>query len=328
MYRLRKKSWLMAFGKVGVSAGLLGLLLYKVDVHELAENLRKLTPTFILFAWLFYAFCQLLSSFRWQLFLTVKGIHVPLSRLFSFYLMGMFLNNFLPGAVGGDVAKSYYLYRDTGQGKYAVISVILERFTGLLGLSVLSIGALAIGFHYLESPLVLAAVGGTALFLFAVALMIWWDPLYRPLLCLVGRLFPRRIVDRVQQLYTALASYKDHHTILIMAVVLSVGIQGLYAVFYAMIGYGLGTPIPVMYFILFLPLVTLVTMVPITVGGLGIREALMIVLFREVGVSSVDILAVSLTGYLLNTLLSLSGAVLLALYRKPVILPSEVSGDA
>jgi uncharacterized membrane protein YbhN (UPF0104 family) len=328
MKMLKANSWLQTAGKVGVSAVLLGLLLAQVDRQSLAGNLGKLTPTFILLAWLYYAFCQVLSSYRWQLFLTVKGIHVPLLRLFAFYLMGMFLNNFLPGAVGGDMAKSYYLYRDTGQGKYAIISVLLERFTGLLGLSVLSIGALAVSFRYVESPLILAAVGGTALFLLAVVLMIWWEPIYRPVHGLLGNLFPRQLGERLQQLYTALASYKTHRGVLLGAVALSVGIQGLYALFYALIGQGLGTPIPVAYFILFLPLVTLLTMLPISVGGLGIREALMVFLFHTVGVPAVEILAVSLTGYLLNTLLSLSGAVLLAVYRKPGALPSEVHGDA
>ena len=220
------------------------------------------------------ALCQLLSSYRWQLFLTAKRIQVSLPRLFSFYMIGMFLNNFMPGAVGGDLAKSYYLYRETGTGKDAVASVFLERFTGLLGLSVLSVVALVIGWQRLHSPLVLAAVGGTALFLGAVVLLLWWGPLARLLDQLLGKLLPPRFGRRLRQAYAALGSYREHRGPLVAAVVLSVGIQGLYALFYTLVSQELGTPIELQYFILFLPLVTLVTMVPVSIGGLGIREAL------------------------------------------------------
>ena len=144
----------------------------------------------------------------------------------------------------------------------------------------------------------------------------------------MGRLFPRKIGDRLGQLYAALASYRQHRKILLAAVLLSVGIQGLYALFYALIAHGLGVPISVLYFVLFLPLVTVVIMVPITVGGLGIREALMIVLFGEVGVAAADILSVSLTVYFLNTLLSLAGGVLLVLRRKPAAVLGEATRDA
>jgi uncharacterized membrane protein YbhN (UPF0104 family) len=129
----------------------------------------------------------------------------------------------------------------------------------------------------------------------------------------MGRLFPRRLGGKFQDLYAALAGYREHRKALAAAIGLSVGIQALYAGYYALVAQGLGTPIDVLYFILFLPLVTVVIMVPVTVGGLGVREALMILLFAEVGVPGADVLAVSLTAYFLNTLLSLAGGALFLL---------------
>jgi uncharacterized protein (TIRG00374 family) len=311
------RPWFVVLAKMTVTGALLGLLLLRLNVHEVVANLRHLTPLVLLFAWGYYSGCQLLSAYRWQFFLTAKGIQVPLQTLFSFYMVGMFLNNFLPGAVGGDVVKSYHLYRYTRQGQYAVLSVFLERFMGLVGLSILSVVALAIWFQHLQSFAVLTVVGGTALFLTTGVLFFWWPPLSGTVLRAVAALLPARIAGKVQSLHAALASYRDHRQTLAITVVLSVAIQVLYACYFALISRALGIPISVHYFLLFLPLVTLVTTIPISIGGLGVREALMIWLFGEVGVAPADVLAVSLTVYLLGTLLSLVGGVLLLL-QSPV----------
>ncbi len=68
--------------------------------------------------------------------------------------------------------------------------------------------------------------------------------------------------------------------------------------------------ISVTYFLLFLPLITLVTMVPISFGGLGLREATMVALFALVGITSAQILALSLTVHLINLGLSLFGGLI------------------
>jgi uncharacterized membrane protein YbhN (UPF0104 family) len=84
----------------------------------------------------------------------------------------------------------------------------------------------------------------------------------------------------------------------------------------------MGIPIDFIYFVLFLPLVTLVSLVPISIGGLGIREAVMVALFAAVGVSKADVLSVSLTVHIINTLLSLWGGFLLLRRPAPVVAPA------
>ena len=102
--------------KVCISFGLLALLFYMTDTTAFIDRVSDLSPVYILLGWLYYSVCQVISAYRWQLFLTVKNIHVSMLRLFNFYMVGMFLNNFLPGAVGGDAVKSYDLYKYTKKG--------------------------------------------------------------------------------------------------------------------------------------------------------------------------------------------------------------------
>jgi glycosyltransferase 2 family protein len=323
--RLRSsRAWLKALVRIGVSTAIILLLLWKVSPSEVLSSLTRIHLSFIPLAWAYYLGCLSLSAYRWQLFLNVKQIKVPLRKLISLYFVGMFLNHFMPGAVGGDVVKVYYLYRYTGQGKYSVISVFLERLTGLIGLSLISVAALWLVASQLRSPMVLAAVWGTAIFLLLATLALFCRPLVEAILRFLRRLSGRSLGEGITQWYDALASYKDHPKTLCAAILLSVVLHLLLAGYYAMTASAMGIDVKVVHFVIFLPLVTLVTMVPISVGGLGIRESLMIVLFREVGVSAADILSICLTVHVLSMLLSLWGGFTLLVDRPQ---PAPVAPD-
>lgn len=303
--------------KALVSLGLLAYLVYLTEQQQMLDNLKSLSWELVLAAWAYYSLCQWISAYRWQLFLSAKGIHVPLHRLFSFYMVGMFLNNFIPGAVGGDVVKAYDLYRSTRQAEIAVTSVFLERFTGLIGLGLIAVVALAIGFQQIQSPLIWACVGASTLFLVAVILCLWHERLSQFCLRLVTGILPDRLTEKVEKLHQALHSYKYHRRTLALTILLSAILQVMFAFYYVLTAAALGIDIAVFYFILFLPIVTLVTMLPLSLGGLGIREAALVVLFAEVGIASADVLAMSLTAHVLNTVLSLWGGIIL-LVRKPL----------
>jgi len=326
MKKLMRHVWFKILLRAVVSGVLLGILLRQLNLRDLVGNFQNLTVSFVLLAWVYYALCEWLSAYRWQLLLAAKRVYVRVSKLFAFYLVSMFLNNFMPGGLGGDVVKTYDLYRYTGQGRVAVVSVFLERFTGLAGLSILSIAALAIGFQHLHSPLILAIVGGTALLLAVVVMFVWWPPLAGPFVWLLAKLFPWKIGEQLQKLHSALAGYRHHWKTLLATVGLSVIIQFMFAVYFGIVAYALNVAIDVRYFILFLPIISLATALPISIGGLGVREATMVYLFAGVGVAAEDVVAVGLTAQLIATLFSCWGGLVLLL-RKPVSVSAGVRQD-
>jgi uncharacterized membrane protein YbhN (UPF0104 family) len=126
---------------------------------------------------------------------------------------------------------------------------------------------------------------------------------------------PSRFTKLATGVYGALVSYRHHLPTVFFAIAISVVLQLMFAAYYAMASVAMGIPIDLIYFILFLPLVTLVSLVPFSVGGLGVREAVMVALFGAVGVSQADVLSVALTVHFINTALSLWGGVLLL--RRP-----------
>lgn len=323
-YRLNHKVLVMSnkkrvvlIAKILVSISLMVYLFSQMDTDAFVDRIFNLSPYFVLFAWAFYAGCQWISAYRWQMFLAVKSIHVRLSTLFSFYMVGMFLNNFLPGAVGGDAVKAYDLYRHTEDGNISIASVFLERFTGLIGLIVIAVIAAIFGMKDIESTVVMWAVWGTLLFLLAVVFMIWSGPGFKIINTLIKLLLPSFVEKKFSELYKAVHSYRSHKKVLMHSILISIVLQFLFALYYVLTAMALGIEIDLIYFLLFLPIITIVTMIPISFGGLGVREGLMVVLFAEVGVSSADIVSISLTVYFINTLLSLWGGAIFLTRSSP-----------
>ncbi|MBN9560597.1 MAG: flippase-like domain-containing protein [Alphaproteobacteria bacterium] len=298
-----------------VSLVLIALMLWAYDWRQIIGKLTLLTPTFVLFAWAYYAICQWLSAYRWRVLLRAKGVDVPTVRLFVFYMVGMFANNFMPGGLGGDAVKAYSLYRQGESGNVAVASVFVERFCGILALSVLgavaSVAMLVAG----RPPLTPLLVLGFVVLLAAAAAMVWSTRLARLLRWLLAVLAPRLIRDRAARLVDTVHSYRHDWHVLLHALAISVLLQGMIALFYSLVGLALAVPVPILYFLLFLPMVTMITLLPISLGGLGVREIAMVYLFATVGVSSEDMLSISLTAHILNTALSLSGGIMLLASR-------------
>jgi uncharacterized protein (TIRG00374 family) len=309
--RQLKPSWRKLTIRLVVSAVVLAALFTQVSFQDVTNNLRRVSLAFVVFAWCFYALSQWISAYRWQLLLRARDVEVPLSELFSFYMIGMFVNNFMPGSIGGDVVKSYYLYKRTHKLQISVISVFLERFTGLLGLCLLALATLVVGYQYLRSAMVVASVCGSAAFLLLMVLVLWQLPNIVVRIPVLTKFVPNRLSASAAELYDALASYRNHIPTVLAAIAISTVLQLMLASYFSIASVAMGIPINLIYFLLFLPAVTLVSLIPLSLGGLGIREASMAVLFGAAGISAADVIAVSLTIHIINTLLSLWGGVLM-----------------
>jgi len=307
-------TWVRVVGSIV----LLALLLHQINTTELIGVLARIGPADVAVAWAFYLACQWLSAVRWRWLLLAQRISVSSWTLLQFYMVGMFMNNFLPGAVGGDVVKGYDLYRHIGRAEEATVSVFLERFTGLVGLGVTAVLASLVYHRYLHGPLVWFAVIGAAAILAVVSIALWHSATHAAFLAMFQRMLPRPFAERLARLSEAVSIYRKHGRILLAAIALSVVIQIAFAFYYSMIGNRLGIDIPARYFVLFLPMITLVSLLPVSVGGLGPREMTMAALFSSVGYRASDVVAISFAAFAINAVLSLWGAAVLLLRRRKV----------
>lgn len=135
---IRRKR-LILWAKCLISLGFLLILFLSVDLGELQQNFREMNPFYAL-AGVVLSFAMVgASTWKWYALLKMQGVPLPFLDLYRWYFVGYFYSNFLPSNVGGDVARSWLAGKKTGSHSAAVISIFVERFTGLIFLLLMAV---------------------------------------------------------------------------------------------------------------------------------------------------------------------------------------------
>ena len=126
---------------------LLALLIWwlpSFDADELWPDFNSATPFWLIGAFLLTVLGNVVATVRWHEVASALGLQVKPRRMFSHYMAGMFISNFVPTTVGGDVLRISRLSNDTGDGPHSFASVLLERLSGWIVLPVFTLVGLAL----------------------------------------------------------------------------------------------------------------------------------------------------------------------------------------
>lgn len=288
------------FLKVLVSSGLLFFVISKIGIGKVFLTLKGINVMSFLIAVLMYPLSVYISSVRWRLFLP-SGFR--LRRLFSLYLIGSFFNNLLPGAIGGDAVKAYYLYKDTGKGGVAMASVFMDRYVGFSALMFIGLLAFPFGITYFHgSPLMWFLPFAAALFIIASFLVIHL-----------------RIGERIRlisEFYSYFHKYKNQKSVIAAAFLISIMIQltGIFTVY--IICLGLGVQVPLTSLFIFIPIISTITTIPVSISGVGLREASFVLLFGSISIDPVSATAVSFAWFMSIAAGSIPGLIEYLIYKK------------
>ncbi len=282
---------------------MLALLAWRTDWHQVASAFAGLHLGPWLAAVALYALTQFISGVRWQMLARPLGFDRPLSHYIGFYFIGMFFNLFLPTSVGGDVVRAWYLAGERRQRFDAVLSVLVDRGSGLLVLMSLACGALLV----CPVPLpgwVAASVWGTA-----GAAVVG--------LAVLGILaqFVRR-TGLMQQVGAAQAVYLGRPGLLLSTTLLSVAVQLANVVLVWLVGLALDVPVPALYYAVAVPMVTLLTLLP-SINGVGLREGGLVLFLAPLGVGESTALTLSFLWFAVFVVNSLMGGAVYLFGRFP-----------
>jgi glycosyltransferase 2 family protein len=302
----RHRPW-VAWARVAVSAGLLAILISRIDPDDFVPPDRSLPGAlaFLCSGILIMALSFLVAAWRWQRVLAVYDAHVPLRVLYKHYLAGQFVGNALPSTIGGDVLRISRCSRDTGSTEVAFASVVLERLTGFVALPILVYLGFAIRpdlFETSRSWIAIVIALGTLLVL-AVILLLAASPR------LAGRFVHRANwtrfigivhvgVDRLRH------DQRDAAGALAAAIAYQLSVVA--AVYCAV--HTIGLTIPNGVVLAYIPAVAMVQVLPISVGGLGVREGMLALLLHPLGVPTGQAVALGLLWYAMTLVVSLIGA--------------------
>jgi hypothetical protein len=295
--------------RIVASAALLGFLLWKVDLKEFAGLLASAKPMPLVFAFLAWVCVLFLSNERWRKLLSAQRIEVPFLRLLVIYMISFFFNNFLPAALGMDISRTVYVAKEKGKASEVFASVLTERILGLLGLLIFALVALL---FYLNTPegkrFALLVVIITILLIAAAVLFLkrGFLPGFKKKLGSIKRF---GLGERIRQFYQALQLYRQRIPHLAWAVFLSILVQGFLVVINYFAGVSLGLSIPLFSHLVFVPLISIIAMIPISINGIGVREWGYVFLFGTAGLSSGEALSLSLLFFAIGIAGSLMGGI-------------------
>lgn len=284
-----KKSGLLLL-KVVFSVGILVYIFTRVvHIGDLWANLREVSVSYLLAAVGVYVVVQTLSAYRWYLLLKPLEIETSFPKILSLYYVGMYFNFFLPSAIGGDVFKVYYLHKETGRLSASTATVFLDRDVGMGGLLVAATLVAAYGGTRIppENGVLLAPLFGLIGVAFIAAnLALFYRPSYKLLHRLLSLFRMKRADERVERLFESVNSYRGEWGLAVVTLIISLGVQFgcAFVNILAASAIGLHTQHGWIDYMVFIPAIGLIGMIPLSVNGAGWREASYILLFQSVAI--------------------------------------------
>ncbi len=293
------KKALILFLRFSISVILLVFLFKfnKIDLHELFIDIKSADKLLLVLGFLVYFFVYVIGFLRWYMLLKAAGISIPAKRLITSFAGGTFFSIFLPSTIGGDLVRAADLSGHTRKTKEVVATVFLDRLSGYIGLVILVITALIFGRGLLRDRIVLSSIIMIVSLLIILLIILFNSFIYTKIAKFLSTPGAAKIKEAIKGVHHEIHIFRNRRRMVAENIILSVVVQFLPVISTYFIALSLGVKINLIYFCLFLPIIGAITLLPIALGGLGLREGLFVFYFAKVGVIKQLALAMSLLSF-------------------------------
>jgi glycosyltransferase 2 family protein len=282
---------------------LLAALGFLVDWRAIALNVRQADPLWLVWAVVAILAARLTISWRWMILLNGSGYPVRLDQLFGIVSAGIGVGSLLPTSIGPDVVRGALLARrgqvSSGDAQLGLVvsSVVLDRVAATLGtLFVAVVATWVAGIRVLAWPV-------TATFLGAAA-MLWIAVRIGP--GIVGAFVPERLGRIRRQLQMLLSRLQEPTAMrsLVSAVAVSVLMTLARTMMFVCLYRAFGYAVPLDHALVMIPLLLIALVLPISIGGFGLREWVLVVGFQGIGIPADVSVSVGILSFALQLAVS------------------------
>ncbi|MEL6387922.1 MAG: lysylphosphatidylglycerol synthase transmembrane domain-containing protein [Pseudomonadota bacterium] len=304
--------------KIVICLGIMAWILSRADLGAVFAVMGGADPRLLALALAMQIVGGALITLRWRALLAVKHVAPGFAYLFQSTVSSFFFRQFLPTVVGGDTIRGYDAWRAGADPGFAVFSLVVDRLFGLMAL------------------VLFALLAGVALDRIAVSLpglQLWSVVALTALLILLAIVaVPRRIPTprwtptKLTQLIAAMQVFSTAPLVLLRCFILSVVLQINVVTFYWVIAQSLGLTVPYTAFFAIVPVAIFAMMAPISINGIGVREAVFILLLGLWGIEKSHALAFAWLEFGLVLTTGLVGGAVYALRRERPFTRSPQAG--
>ena len=247
---------------------------------QIADALRHASISWVILGLVCYSAVEMLATVRWQILLRLQGIRLGWLQAGGIVMIGLFFSLFLPGGIGGDAMRLYFIFQLAPRRKIgATLSIVMDRLFGLFTVLFLAGMSISLRFSWLTRSgtsrhiayLAFVLLGGSLAFVVLVFWLASSSSLYR---------FPKALPLRnvVVQSGEALLRYRSQLGVMMLVFLITIVAHLAYYTNYYCAGEALrmskGHAASLADILSIMPLVDTIISVPISIGGLGVRETL------------------------------------------------------
>jgi len=323
-----RRRWLVAL-KLAVSLGLVAWLARGLGLHAIVQAMAKAEPGHLLVAASLLVASHLFASWQWGRLLARTGVKVRPWRVVGYTWAAALGNLVLPTGAGGDVARVIGAGRESGEGAAVLGATLVDRLLGLSTLGALGLLGLTRlpeleGTHS-GRTVVVAILANAAATLGLLTFLL--GPMRAKALSWLARRLPGRPAQRAAELGAALDRLRKRPGFLTL-IGISLLVQTCRILAHAEVARALDIRVGLGYFFAFVPLLAIAVSLPVSVGGIGVRESLGAFLFGFLGIDAARGSAMQLLAYLVTIAVTLPGVVGFAILTRAPRNAPRPAGEA
>lgn len=293
--------------RVAVAIGLLTVLVTALDLDRVKSLFGNMRLGYVFATLGLILVVRAITAIRWVLLLRDGGIRVALSRITKVIFISMFLGQFLPGAVGPDIVRGVWVARRRGQGTIVTASLLSDRLIGVFAMVIVAVVGAALG----DQRSAMFRLAGIPLLLLIAALPVF-AVIYR-LAAARGRARPprgrlARIMAKVRMGAYAIVHVLQQPRLFATVALMSVVVVLIRCLMFLCLYLAFGAVVPFDLLMVFIPVMFAAVMIPISISGLGVREATLAYLLATVGIATEVSVSVGLVFQALQVVGSIPGA--------------------
>jgi uncharacterized membrane protein YbhN (UPF0104 family) len=295
--------------RAAITLALLGVVALQIDWGAVDDRLAEGEWGWFTAAVALLLAVLVIGALRWHLLLEATGIDTSAARTLRAYAIGVFSNNFLPTSFGGDAARALIVAGGRDRLVSALTSVVVDRMSALASLIAVAWVALAASPGDVPRSLALGLLAATAAGAAAVGLL----ALAIRRRGRLARRLPERLRRWAGEAHATFRAYTRNRRLVAAVLALGLLFQALTTTAVWFLAKALELDLAFALVAVTVPLVLVITLMPISVAGFGVREGGFVVLLGEAGVGATDATLLSLLSVAALALSSLPGALALLL---------------
>jgi glycosyltransferase 2 family protein len=281
--------------RLAITIAILVYLASVIDMPAAARAVLLIDLRYLALVLVLVACDRAVMILRWVLLLRASHVDISTRDAARIFLVSSFVGSFLPAGVGGDLARAYGLSKATSDTAEALASVAIDRVLGIVALLAMGI----LGLMATTTAVVDWQFGAGIILLLAGCFALLWAEI------LVNAFMPDSLEDsrvgrRLRGVGDALSRYRSRPVALVQVFGWSIAVQLLRIVQAYFLGVGLGLGVPFRYYLVFMPVALLMLLLPISVSGFGLPQAIIVWLTRPLGIADEQ-------SFALSTLIVLTG---------------------